>query len=114
MGSEVAGFKGRMGDRIWRTELELDSSDATISYIHSTDQTVHVFSSDGKKLYIHRLDASNGTVQKKVGLPALWMKTGASSCAMVGEVAVCLDMEGQSVYHSSGERFLISRLEVRG
>ena len=117
MGSEVAGFKGRSGDLVWKNELESDSSDATISYVHSTEQTVHVVSSEGEKLYIHKLDASNGAVQKKVGLPALWMKTGStavsSSCAMVGrEVAVCLDVEGQSLYHSSGERFLLSRLEV--
>lgn len=118
MGSEVAGFKGRSGDRIWNTELDFDSSDATISYIHSTDQMIYILSIlENQKLFIHKLNASNGAVQKKMGLPALWMKAGgsvASSCAMVEDMVVCLDAENQNLYHGSGERFLLTRLKVRG
>lgn len=113
MGNEVAGFSGRSGDRLWKTRLNLDL-EAAVAYIQSTGSSLNILSSlENQKLYLNNLNASNGKIGRAVVLPSPWLSAGTTSCAMAGEVAVCLDSEKQDLFHTTGQRFLLSRLQVR-
>ena len=113
MGTEVAGFAGRSGDQIWKRDLPLDS-EAAVSYIQSADSSVHVLSSvENLKLFIHRLNIATGAIERDMQLPSPWLAAGSTSCATAGETVVCVDTEKQDLFHTTGERFLLSRLEVR-
>ena len=118
MGTEVAGFRGRTGDHIWTTQLDVDSTDAVISYVQSTDGAIYILSTvEKQRLYVHRLNATSGDVEKKAWFPAPWLTVDSSSatptsCVMMGGVVICLDMESQQLFHGSGERFIMTSLDV--
>lgn len=113
VGDEVAGFSGRSGDRLWKTGLNLDP-EAAVSYIQSTGSSLTILSSlENQKLYVNNLNASTGKIGRAVVLPSPWLTGGITSCGMAGEVAVCLDTEKQDLFHTTGERFLLFRLQVR-
>lgn len=113
MGNEVMGFSGRSGDRIWKTRLDLDS-EAAVASVQCTGSSLRILSSvENHKLYLNHLNASTGKIGRGVVLPTPWLTPGTTSCAMAGDVAMCLDSEKQDLFHTTGERFLLSRLEVR-
>ena len=112
MGDEVAGFSGRSGDILWKTRLNLDP-EAAVSYIQSTGSSLTILSSlENQKLYLNNLNASTGEISRAVVLPSPWLTGGTTSCGVAGEVAVCLDTEKQDLFHTTGERFLLFRLQV--
>lgn len=115
VGMEVAGFKGRSGDRIWKTKLDFGpSSDAVISLVNSTDEShLGILSSSvNNNILVHRVTIAEGVVEKWAEFPAPWLKDTSSCGMMSGGVVVCLNVEEQYIYHGSGVMFLKSDLEV--
>ena len=115
VGTQVAGFSGRSGDKIWSSNLELEAADASVSYIHSTDLTLHLLSAvETQKLHILSVDPASGKVERAVQVPATWLSAETTSCAMAGEVVACLDKERQIFFHTTGERFIVTILDSLG
>ena len=118
MGTEVVGFKGRSGERLWRTRLDRDSraADSLISLLHpsSDDSSLFILSAslETKQVSLVQLAAGTGMVEKEAELPAPWLVATGTSCVIVVGVAVCLDPVTQTLYHGSGDRFLRTDLQV--
>ena len=118
MGTEVVGFKGRSGERLWRTRLDRDSraADSLISLLHpsSDDSSLFILSAslEAKQVSLTQLAAGTGVVEKEAELPAPWLVATGTSCVIVVGVAVCLDLVTQTLYHGSGDRFLRTDLQV--
>ena len=115
MGTEIAGFKGRFGERIWRTELDHESSDSLVSFLSAADNSFHVLSAslETRRVAITQLAVGTGVIVKEAGLPAPWLVAMETSCIVLGGVALCLDPKSQTLYHGSGDRFIRTDLEVR-
>lgn len=116
MGTEVVGFKGRSGEKIWKTQLESDSTSLSslLRPSLSDDTSLSIMSSsvETKTISLTKLAITSGALQKETSLSAPWMVAMDTSCDIIRGVVVCLDSRLQLLYQQSGETFTGTELKV--
>jgi len=111
VGSWLAGFDARTGDREWTNEIVSSGSMVPCAVFSAESVVYAMLVSEQSQLIVAAYNVSSGELISEQVFPAPWLSLETTSCLVTELHVVCLEGKRMDLYHSS-QGALVSRIAV--